>query len=238
MYQKGNINPTAISPVNPWQIVVKIEDAFSKPPDVANVRHGQRRIHQGGRGRRTALFPSRKNGGAMPVESRLELAYALVLEATPSVYQYRTQAVEIITESGERSVPDFLIKSVRGNYLFHEVKPSKSHLKRNDLDRFSRIKTLLSEMDIEFLVIDAAGLPSESEVQELLRLYAQGHRQHYTAGQIDLAQSLLDQEIWHDLGGAREVLTANALPFELVSYLLFHNRLTLNTALSGGLYGK
>lgn len=61
-------------------ILEQITAAFEKRPDVADVLHGQRRIRQGGKGRRTALFASRKNGGAVPVESKLELAHAVALQ--------------------------------------------------------------------------------------------------------------------------------------------------------------
>ncbi|WP_426087913.1 hypothetical protein [Janthinobacterium sp. PSPC1-1] len=218
--------PMPEAPVDLWHLLDQIEAAFAKPPDVANVRHGQRRIHQGGRGRRTSLFPSRKNNGSIPMESRLELAYGLVLEANPLVSQYRTQAVEIILASGQATIPDFLIKTVHGRYLIHEVKPSKLHLQQRDHDRFSSAKLQLWDMEIEFAVVDALDLPSESEVAALLYLYSQGHRQQYSVGQIDLAHTLLKEQRTSDPVRARAWLHANELPMDLVSYLQFHGRWT------------
>lgn len=172
------------------------------------------------------------------MESRLELAYALVLEGSPSVIQFRTQSVQIPLGSGAFAVPDFLIETVHGNYLIHEVKPSKRHLKQDDIARFASIGALLSEMAIEFSVIDATELPTDDEVLGLLALYAQGHRRHYTASQIDLADSLLQQEKVKDLGAAHAVLSANALPLELASYLQFHGRLFSKVASrAGGRHG-
>ena len=43
----------------------------------------------------TFLFPSKKNVGMIPVESNLELAYAIELERDLSVVSYRTQALKI-----------------------------------------------------------------------------------------------------------------------------------------------
>ena len=57
---------------------------------------------------RSSLFPSKKNAAAshvavyMPVESRLEQAYALCLERHPSVVAYRTQAISIEIPGDER----------------------------------------------------------------------------------------------------------------------------------------
>lgn len=224
MSKKFKPEPVLNLPVGSTHLLDQIEAAFAKPPDVANVLHGQRRIHQGGRGRRTSLFPSRKNGGSMPMESRLELAYALVLEANPLVSQYRTQAVEIMLLGGQATIPDFLIKTIHGRYLIHEVKPSKLHLKQRDIDRFRCAKLLLWDMEIEFTVVDAADLPNESEVAALLYLYSQGHRQQYSAGQIDLANALLNKRVTNDPDLARAWLHANDLPIDLVSYLHFHGR--------------
>ncbi len=76
-------------------ILDQIDFAFSQKPNIASILHGQRRIHQGSPGRRTSLFPSRKCGGAIALESRLELAYAVQLESNPDVESYRTQALKI-----------------------------------------------------------------------------------------------------------------------------------------------
>ncbi|MDR3430041.1 hypothetical protein [Silvimonas sp.] len=61
-------------------IAAQAEAAFLKTPNTAMLVHGVRKIHQGTRGRRTALFPSRKNGITVALESQLEADYCLVLE--------------------------------------------------------------------------------------------------------------------------------------------------------------
>lgn len=58
----------------------QIEKAFQAEPNLALTLHGQRRIYQGCFGRRTSLFPSTKSGGAIPLESFLELANAICLD--------------------------------------------------------------------------------------------------------------------------------------------------------------
>jgi len=91
--------------VDATELLTQIAQAFQKSPNLARVLHGDRKIRQGGRGRRTALFPSMKCGGSIPLESRLELAYAVVLERSPSVQEYRTQAIRIRLPKGTIRAP-------------------------------------------------------------------------------------------------------------------------------------
>ena len=91
-----------------------VRDAFSRQPDLAVRLHGVRKVQLGKRGQsRSSLFPSKKNAppehyaAYVPVESRLEQAYALCLERHPSVVAYRTQAICIdIPRGGGSHVPD------------------------------------------------------------------------------------------------------------------------------------
>lgn len=88
----------------------QIELAFNRGSDIAGVLRGIRKIHQGSVGKRTSLFPSKKNAGMIPVESNLELAYAIELERDLSVVSYRTQALKIQLSQCESNYPDFLVK--------------------------------------------------------------------------------------------------------------------------------
>ncbi|WP_139231076.1 hypothetical protein [Geopseudomonas sagittaria] len=87
----------------------QINHALQTAPNIAGTLHGQLRIHQGDRGHRTSLFPSRKAGGAIPQESKLEIAYAVELERDPTVQNYRTQALKISPSKPTHATPDIII---------------------------------------------------------------------------------------------------------------------------------
>ena len=90
-------------------ILEQIKTAFTTEPNIAATIHGQRKIFQGCYRRRTALFPSKKCGGSIPTESRLELAHAVCLERDPNVVNYRSQALKIKLSHEQHCYPDLLI---------------------------------------------------------------------------------------------------------------------------------
>lgn len=221
--QRGLSPPPAASTLILDQIVA----AFQKPPDVANVLHGQRRIHQGGKGRRTALFPSNKSGGAIPVESKLELAHAVALERSSRVVRYRAQAICIALSGSHVAYPDFLVEVTGGNFEIHEVKPSIPHLKAEDVQRFDQVERLLRPLGIGFQLIDAKELASGRVLEELLLSYTRGHAKRYTPAQVSLALKVLtntDKSL-ACFSDAYRRLAEHDLPPFLADYLDFHNQL-------------
>lgn len=205
-------------------LLQQMEMAFGKAPNVARVLHGERRIHQGGRGRRTALFPSRKCGGTVPLESRLELAHAVALERSPSVREYRTQAICIPLPGGRFAFPDFLVRTTAGEIEVHEVKPSIEHLSPTDTQRFATIRALLSEIGVRLRLIDSRNLPSGRELDDLLYRFSRGHVQPYTCVQIELAASALSAQGLGSFAEAYVVLERLDLPARLADYLNFHQQ--------------
>lgn len=145
-------------------ILEQIRIAFESNANVAATLHGQRKIYQGAFGRRTSLFPSEKCCGAIPLESRLELAHAISLEQDPNILNYRSQALKILLINEQYCFPDFLVQTKNGNYEIHEVKPSIASLSTDDLNRFAILSDLLHSIDIIFRLIDHRDLPSESEI--------------------------------------------------------------------------
>ncbi|WP_347017453.1 hypothetical protein [Acinetobacter seifertii] len=73
-------------------------------------------------------FLVKKNVGMIPVESNLELAYAIELERDLSVVSYRTQALKVQLSQCESNYPDFLVKYSDGRVEVHEVKADKLNL--------------------------------------------------------------------------------------------------------------
>lgn len=203
-------------------ILAQIDAAFRHSPSVANTLHGVRRIHQGARGRSTSLFPSRKSGGAIPLESKLELAYAVLLERLPAVLRYRTQAVLIQLPTGLSAFPDFLVELVTGGFELHEVKPSIAHLSGEYLDRCELIRSVLQAAQVPFRLVDTAQLPSRKHLEWLLQRYVRGHLQVWTAAQIQLGAEVLTTFQPTSLAQAHRHLTEAGFPAQLGDYLAFH----------------
>lgn len=203
-------------------ILAQIDAAFRHSPTVANTLHGVRRIHQGARGRSTSLFPSRKSRGAIPLESKLELAYAVVLERSKAVRRYRTQAIHIPLPAGQSAFPDFLVERVDGGFELHEVKPSIAHLSREYLARCELISSLLQPVRVPFCLVDATQLPDRKHLDWLLQRYVRGHLQAWTGAQIQLGSEVLAGLSPASLVQAHRHLTEAGLPPQLADYLAFH----------------
>lgn len=205
-------------------LLTQIVQAFLKPPNLACVLHGDRKIRQGGRGRRTALFPSRKCGGSMPLESRLELAYAVVLERSSDIRDYRTQAIRIRLPRGRFAQPDFLVRTTSGRFEVHEVKPSIEHLPQADVERFTFIRNMLCQAGVGFRLIDIHSLPNPRVLEILLQRYARGHLQAFSEAQVEIAKSLLLRAGCCSFDAAYQLMTLNELPPRIIDFLSFHQQ--------------
>ncbi|MDO7430958.1 hypothetical protein Q5X64_15100 [Acinetobacter baumannii] len=207
----------------------QIEKAFHAKPNLASTLHGQRKIYQGCFGRRTALFPSTKSGGAIPLESQLELAQALCLEQSPQVKSFRTQAIKIPLSGNRFSYPDFLVQNIDGSFEIHEVKPSIRALAQEELEKFEQVSEILNQLGILFKLIDQLSLPTTKQLQNLLYLYQRGHKRIWTPLEIDLAMNKLERTSPHNIEAIYTSLQKLGLPCELGDYLLFHKKITLDT---------
>lgn len=209
-------------------ILEQIRIAFESTANVAATIHGQRKIHQGAFGRRTSLFPSEKCCGAIPLESRLELAHALSLEQDPNILNSRSQALKILLLNEQYCFPDFLVQTKQGNYEVHEVKPSVASLSIDGLNRFAILSDLLHSIDIIFKIIDHTDLPNESEISQLLYWYQRGHRFNWNNVEINYA---IDQLILKEFNNSAQVykaLESIGLRQELADYLFFHQRIKIS----------
>jgi len=207
----------------------QIEKAFQATPNLASTLHGQRKIYQGCFGRRTALFPSTKSGGAIPLESRLELAQALCLEQNIQVKSFRTQAIKVPLSGNSFSYPDFLVQNIDGSFEIHEVKPSIKALTQEELQKFKQVAEILNQMGILFKLIDQSSLPSKEQLQKLLYLYQRGHKRIWSPLEIDLAIGALQRLPLQNIEAAYESLQKLGLPCELGDYLLFHKKIIIDT---------
>ena len=209
-------------------ILDQIESAFQTTPNIAATLHGQRKIYQGCYGRRTSLFPSTKCGGAIPLESRLELAHAICLERDPTIQCFRTQAIKIPLSLNNFCIPDFLVQTIDLKYEVHEIKPSISSLSPQELDRFEKTANLLISLNIAFKLIDQHSLPPLKQQQQLLYWYQRGHQHSWSQIEIDLATKALQQNNFIDISQIYACLKNEGLDLELGDYLLFHEVISLN----------
>ena len=207
-------------------ILEQIKTAFATEPNIAATIHGQRKIFQGCYGRRTALFPSKKCSGAIPTESRLELAHAICLERNSSVINYRSQALKIKLSHDQYCYPDFLIQTSDGSYEVHEVKPLISSLALDEYVRFDRLATLLSSVGITFKLIDQTELPTEKQLQQLLYWYQRGHRFDWNEFEIEYALDHLKTKRLENPIQVYKELESIGFKQELGDYLFFHNKFT------------
>jgi hypothetical protein len=210
-------------------ILEQIRTAFESTANVAATLHGQRKIYQGAFGRRTSLFPSEKCCGAIPLESRLELAHAISLEQDPNILNYRSQALKISLANKQYCFPDFLVQTKEGAYEVHEVKPSIASLSTDDLNRFAILSDLLHSIDITFKLIDHTDLPSETEISQLLYWYQRGHRFNWNTFEINYAIDQLKLKEFHNSNQVYRTLESIGLKPELADYLFFHQKITINS---------
>lgn len=216
----------------------QIEDAFNSAPNLASTLHGQRKVTQGSVGKRTSLFPSYKNEGMIPLESRLELAHAIALEKDSDVEFYRTQALKIQLSFNEFIYPDFLIKKFDHSLHVHEVKPYHQFVKTKQLDRFKRLEHILDNLEIEFKVIDLNNLYSQSEVNNLLYQYQRSHYKKWTAFEINFALSILQDHFQNkhprnDKESIKKLFNLHNLDLNLYEYIEFHSLISFDNAKFG-----
>lgn len=218
------------------KILDQIELAFKKLPTKANVLPGERLIKQGAKGRRTSLFPSRKAGGSIPLESQLELAHAVGnLERTAK--DYRSQAIRIELPGGRCCYPDFVVLTNAGHYEIHEVKPDILHLDDETIRKLKAVERILNSAGILFKIIDSSTLLSTKLTDELLLIYARGHVRNWTASQIALGIHSLQSNMVHRLVDGYNLFLKNDLPPQLIEYLIFHDLVSL-PVLNKSIFGK
>ncbi|WP_049629334.1 hypothetical protein [Cellvibrio sp. pealriver] len=208
------------------KILDQIEFAFKRPPTKANVLPGQRLIKQGCKGRKTSLFPSRKAGGLVPVESQLELAHAVGnLERTSK--NYRSQAIRIELPGGKCCYPDFVVLTNTGFYEVHEVKPDIYYLDEQTIRKLKIVEKILHSAGIVFRIIDSSNIPSFKKTEKLLEVYSRGHVGYWTKSQISLGAALLKLNPVDQLIEGYELLQENDLPAHILEYLIFHDIVNL-----------
>jgi len=156
-------------------LLQQAKEAFSTEPSFNGVIQGRRWIELGKRGFRTSYFPSKKNASGhltsvyLPMESRLELAYAVQLERASTVRAFRTQAIELDVPGGTH-FPDFLVVDHTGYLHLFEVKPDRRYLSTETLERTNHLHQKLARWGISYAIVDSLDLPQGRQLENLLWL--------------------------------------------------------------------
>lgn len=212
------------------------EEAFSKEPSQSGVIQGQRKIHLGKRWFRCSYFPSRKNALGhlpsimIPMESRLELAYALQLERNAQVRAYRCQAVKVTLSQKESYYPDFLMVDHQGQLHVAEIKADKYFLSERTRNRLRTAEALLKLYDVNFSILDASDLPSAVELENQQWLYSQIENFPSDQEIAYFRDKAIPDGSQHKFSFSQlqEIAQNLTLPQSLVPYLLFTGTLKTN----------
>lgn len=206
-------------------IFKQIQLAFDAKLGLDQTYHGVRRIKLGKHGSRSSLFYSRKNGGFIPVESRLELRHCYQLESDPDVQQYRSQAIAVLRGT-RRLVPDFLVACADGKFMVDEVKVS-SGLTEKQKSKLQFLAGVFAAHDITYRVVTEQNFPVFQVEQNRVMLYDRGGRLSASDLQIERVYSLAHAVPRADRTVCRvrlELKTAG-LPAYLLEHALFKGAL-------------
>lgn len=167
--QLDSLPPLNCQPT-PEHIHQEISAKLAALPNRASTLQGMRALPHGQTGKRIIYFQSRKNGGSIPTESRLEAAFALCLEAHHDVEHYRGQPVTLVGTDFAYT-PDFVARLRDGRLVVFEVKPG-GRLTQPELQfRLLRIQRWFAAARIDFQIVTDAMLSPNNELINLQYIY-------------------------------------------------------------------
>ena len=129
-----------------------LQTIFSAEKPPSSILHGVRKLRKGLPGKKIVFFPSTKNGGLIPCESRLEAAYCLFLEHDRTIQIYRSQPVTMDFGPRGRYTADFAFLRSDGSIELREIKFSGVMTDPDIATFYSWLKDALARLDIGFLV--------------------------------------------------------------------------------------
>ena len=205
----------------------QISEALLSPLSLSNQYLGIRNVHQGTFGKRTGIFPSRKNSGAIAVESQLELGHVIELERAQSILSYRSQSIKIILDDNTFAFPDFLVLNIFNSYEIHEVKESLAALSKAQIEKFTLIKSYLERKNIIYKLYDKDQIPTHKQRQNLLWMYQTSINTRITPEEISIAQTISIPHFiqFHKI---HSFLKEYNFSPEQVNYLLFYKYIGKN----------
>ena len=205
----------------------QLQEAFEKPITISGQFLGIRNIHHGSFNKRTVIFSSYKNGGAFSLESQLELAHALNLERDISVLKYRTQALRVTLSKTMYAIPDFLILNNLNNYEVHEVKSNLKSLSKEKLEKLEITKQVLKSYNIKYKIFDEITLPSNKDINSILRIYKNIKNINMDYDRINLAKTLTE-DINKNFTFLLDHLSEYKYSYNEICYLIFYKHIQAN----------
>lgn len=121
-----------------------------KPP--SSILHGVRKLRKGLPGKKIVFFPSTKNGGLIPCESRLEAAFCLFLERDSTIQIYRSQPVTMDFGLMGKYTADFAFLRSDNSIELREIKFSGVMTDPDIATFYSWLKDALARLYIGFRV--------------------------------------------------------------------------------------
>ena len=205
----------------------QLQEAFEKPITISGQFLGIRNIHHGSFNKRTVIFSSYKNGGAFSLESQLELAHTLNLERDISVLKYRTQALKVTLSKTMYAIPDFLILNNLNNYEVHEVKSNLKSLSKEKIEKLEITKRVLKSYNIKYKIFDEITLPSNKDINSILRIYKNIKNINMDNDRINLAK-ILTEDINKNFTFLLDHLSEYKYSYNEICYLIFYKHIQAN----------
>ncbi|MBU2812717.1 hypothetical protein HF669_15490 [Acidithiobacillus thiooxidans] len=129
-----------------------LQKIFGSEAPPSGVLHGVRKLRKGLPGKKIIFFPSLKNNGLIPCESRLEAAFCLFLERDRAIQRYRSQPVTIDFGPKGKYTSDFAFLRTDDAIELREIKFSGAMKDPNIINLYSMIKDALDHLNIGFSV--------------------------------------------------------------------------------------
>lgn len=205
----------------------QLQEAFEKQITISGQFLGIRNIHHGSFNKRTVIFSSYKNGGAFSLESQLELAHALNLERDISVLKYRTQALKVTLSKTMYAIPDFLILNNLNNYEVHEVKSNLKSLSKEKIEKLEITKRVLKSYNIKYKIFDEITLPSNKDINSILRIYKNIKNINMDNDRINIAK-ILTEDINKNFTFLLDHLSEYKYSYNEICYLIFYKHIQAN----------
>ncbi len=137
--------------------------ALRTQPEVNGCFQGVRKLRNGLPFKRVVLYPSRKNGGLIPCESRLEGIFAESLEINPEIRTYRSQPIHMPGPNGSPIVPDFAIEFKDGVLALADIKSLVMLGDPDVQERLSWARTYLADRQMRYYIHTERDLHAEPQ---------------------------------------------------------------------------
>lgn len=125
------------------------------------------------------------------------------------------------------AIPDFLILNNLHNYEVHEVKSNLKSLSKEKIEKLEIIKQVLKSYNIKYKIFDEIALPSNKEINSILRIYKNIKNINMDKDKINRAQ-ILAKDINKDFTFLLDHLSKYKYSYNEICYLVFYKHIQAN----------